>query len=800
MSFMLKEKKDIPTLGEGSKGTLVKHISGAKVLLIKTDDDNQVFSANFFNAPDNNRGAAHVLEHCLLTGSRKYPDNPFARLRKGVLWTYLNALTYKDRTLFPAASRDETSFREMIDVYMDGVIHPIITKRIFEVEKRAAISEMETFYNDTFERAKADAYAKLFLGTPYAYSSAGIPEEMRKLSYEEIINFFDRHYIPNNALLYLYGNDPEKYLPILDIYLNELLSLDRAVSAREYESRNIHAKATRDSTFENRHFDRRWTRAGAPRVISDESGGCTFINLGLWNSYEEELIIRAAFIALQEELSSANAWLDIEIPFGVIGFKTGGEEFFCAVADLIENGKVRFGRALDTLELRLRVNYARYKPRGLTYLIDMLPNWFMCKNLFDKFNGDYIARLKEMPWTRVSDTINLKISGSSAPPRPAGAHSRKGMIAGAKRSLPFRSGAKRGIGRSKFHFALRRHDIQTFGVSYTHLLFDTRFISKENFPALEKVKKWFENQLRAFSYIGETACVLQQCLPKRAPFFTLRIRTFKPDKMLDLIGDLIDTLLNDQTDLSVDVLKSLFSVKTMSVHYAGKPPSEKALESYTEKLSTSTEISFDVSFYGYQQEFVPRDLKFIETNSPVSDIVVNIPLDGSFFESDKKSAGMAVAVAALTHNYFFPLTRERAGTYDAICHIAQGCVIINLLSVADVTECAEILKRMGEYALIGENLRECVISALNALSNPPHPEDQLIVEIERILNHGEHSDARRYISEIKNCSARDVNEQVRTLSDTLKYSACRITGSRENYERFKNRWLIEIEKRTKEEI
>ena len=109
--------------------------TGAELLVMENDDDNKVFSVTFRTPPANDRGVAHILEHSVLCGSRKYPvKEPFVELMKGSLQTFLNAMTFPDKTMYPVASRNQKDFYNLMNVYLDAVFHPRITEETFMQE------------------------------------------------------------------------------------------------------------------------------------------------------------------------------------------------------------------------------------------------------------------------------------------------------------------------------------------------------------------------------------------------------------------------------------------------------------------------------------------------------------------------------------------------------------------------------------------------------------------------------------------------------------------------------------------
>ncbi len=233
-AYDIKEQRDIPDLN--SKGAVLQHKkSGAKVVVLKNDDPNKVFYIGFRTTPDNSTGVAHIMEHTVLCGSRKFPvKDPFVELVKGSLNTFLNAMTYPDKTVYPVASCNDADFQNLMDVYLDAVFYPNIfkEKKIFMQEgwhyelddKDAELKINGVVYNemkgafsspdDVLDRAILNT---LFPDNTYANESGGDPDNIPDLTYEEYLQFHKKYYHPSNSYIYLYGDmDFEEKLNWLD--------------------------------------------------------------------------------------------------------------------------------------------------------------------------------------------------------------------------------------------------------------------------------------------------------------------------------------------------------------------------------------------------------------------------------------------------------------------------------------------------------------------------------------------------------------------------------------------------------
>lgn len=225
-----------------SDGYLLEHKkSGAKIVLMSNEDDNKVFSIGFRTPPSDNTGVPHILEHSVLCGSKKFPaKDSFVELLKGSLNTFLNAMTYPDKTIYPIASRNEHDFHNLMDIYLDAVLNTNIyeNEKIFLQEGwnyKLASAEDELTYNGVVYNEMKGAFSSperivrravlnsLFPDTTYSKESGGIPDEITDLTYQGLLDFHTKYYHPSNSFIYLYGDmDMEEKLKWLDeTYLSQ---------------------------------------------------------------------------------------------------------------------------------------------------------------------------------------------------------------------------------------------------------------------------------------------------------------------------------------------------------------------------------------------------------------------------------------------------------------------------------------------------------------------------------------------------------------------------------------------------
>lgn len=234
------------------------------LLYLSNDDNNKVFHIAFKTPSDNSTGVAHITEHSVLDGSRKYPvKEPFVELVKGSVNTFLNAMTYPDKTVYPVASTNDKDFMNLIDVYLDGVFYPNIynNKKIFEQEgwhyqlnsrqdpltyNGVVYNEMKGVYSSPEEILQNELMKQLYPDTIYGKESGGFPDEIPDLSYEEFLNFHRTFYHPSNAFIYFYGNgDIQKHLAYLDQeYLSnyEYKAIDSEIKIQEPFSHPVESK------------------------------------------------------------------------------------------------------------------------------------------------------------------------------------------------------------------------------------------------------------------------------------------------------------------------------------------------------------------------------------------------------------------------------------------------------------------------------------------------------------------------------------------------------------------------------
>ncbi|HDQ41361.1 MAG TPA: peptidase M16 [Desulfonatronum sp.] len=390
-----------------STAHLFKHRkTGARFLSLVNDDENKVFGITFRTPPDDSTGIAHILEHSVLCGSRKYPvKEPFVELLKGSLQTFLNAFTYPDKTCYPVASQNLKDFYNLIDVYLDAVFYPRLTSEIFaqegwhyKVAENGSLSIQGVVYNEM-----KGAYASpdgllaeysqqsLFPETAYGLDSGGHPEHIPNLTHDQFLNFHRRYYHPSNAFIFFSGDDdPEYRLEMLSRQLRDFepLSVDSGVKLQSPfpNPRRIYKSypVGHDQTgAKNAMLTLNWVVGETTR--SEE-------NLA-WQILEYLLIempsspLRKALIdsGLGEDLAGTGLEAELRQMFFSTGLRGMHESDAPKVEALVRNTLetlVQTGipndliqAALNSVEFRLRERNSGRFPRGLAAMLQALTFW-----------------------------------------------------------------------------------------------------------------------------------------------------------------------------------------------------------------------------------------------------------------------------------------------------------------------------------------------------------------------------------------------------------------------------------------
>ena len=233
-SYKIVTEKELPEVN--GTGYILEHIkTKARVLIISNDDENKVFNIGFRTPPYDDSGIPHIIEHSVLCGSKKYPvKDPFVELAKGSLNTFLNAMTYSDKTVYPVASCNTTDFENLMKVYLDAVFYPNIYEKTeimrqegwhYELDSvdgelkynGVVFNEMKGVYSSPEQLLNRLIEASLLKDTPYGKDSGGDPKYIPTLTQERFLDFHSKYYHPSNSYIYIYGDcDMEKELDYID--------------------------------------------------------------------------------------------------------------------------------------------------------------------------------------------------------------------------------------------------------------------------------------------------------------------------------------------------------------------------------------------------------------------------------------------------------------------------------------------------------------------------------------------------------------------------------------------------------
>jgi hypothetical protein len=404
-------KIDEHYLDEASSNvTVFEHIAtGARCIFLKNQDDNRVFYIAFKTPPTDHTGVFHILEHSVLCGSRKYPvKEPFIELAKGSLNTFLNALTYPDKTVYPVASKNIIDFKNLVDVYLDAVLYPNIytNPSIFHQEgwhyditspndeialQGIVYNEMKGAYSSP-DSILFDAITQaLFPDTIYRFESGGKPEDIPQLGYEQFLNEHRKYYHPSNAYIYLYGDlDIEEWLQYLDLeYLSafpkrtDFQAIPMQTPFKERVSRTVSYSVGQEDNTSNK------TYLSLSFLTGKTTDPVRYMSLDIL----EHILLGTPASPLKKALIEADigeeidGFVDLNLQeslFGVIAKNANPEkrEKFLSVIQETLQGLVEKGIEQDLIqgsinshEFQLREADYHGFPKGLFYGLSIMDSW-----------------------------------------------------------------------------------------------------------------------------------------------------------------------------------------------------------------------------------------------------------------------------------------------------------------------------------------------------------------------------------------------------------------------------------------
>jgi Zn-dependent M16 (insulinase) family peptidase len=427
--FKLTEEKNIEELNSITR-VFEHEKSGARLLHLENDDDNKVFSIGFRTPPKNSNGLPHILEHSVLCGSRKFPTKePFVELIKGSLNTFLNAMTFSDKTIYPLASKNEKDFFNLMDVYLDAVFYPNIYSQPeilmqegwhYELEnkedkltyKGVVYNEMKGAFSSPEGCLMRKIQESLFPDTSYGVESGGDPEFIPDLTQKEFIEFHKKYYHPSNSYIFLYGDgDIDKQLQFIsEGYLNDFdkISVDSAIQIQKPFSKMEELKIEYPISADDDEKDKTFL---SMNFVSGDNISQPELHLAF--EILEYLLLESAAAPLKKALVEAELGKDV---FGSFDNSILQPVFSIVVKNSNESEKERFKEVvfttlknlvrdgLDKKLIEACINITEFKlreadlggfPKGLFYYITSMDSWLYDKDptMHLQYEG-YLSKIK----------------------------------------------------------------------------------------------------------------------------------------------------------------------------------------------------------------------------------------------------------------------------------------------------------------------------------------------------------------------------------------------------------------------
>ena len=423
---------------------LLKHIkSGARILLFENNDENKVFSVGFRTPPTDDTGVPHILEHSTLCGSKKFPvKDPFIELLKGSLNTFLNAMTYPDKTVYPVASCNDKDFANLMEVYMDAVFYPnvYLHEEIFKQEgwhyelenvdadiiyNGVVYNEMKGAFSSPEQVVMRESRHALFPDTTYGVESGGDPEFIPNLTYEAFKNFHHRFYSPANSYIIMYGNmNMEEKLNWLDEeYLSkfDVIKVDSHIDYQKPFTTPIHEEifypVGKDESLENKTY---YSYNAVIGTYEDAKLNLAFQILNY-------ALLEAPGAPLKQAIIDAGIGSDILSDFDsgllqpvlsiIVKDAQSGKE---QVLDEVINKTLKelVTKGIDKKSIQAAINYYEFKyreadfggaPKGLVYGLNAMETWLYDDNdPFTKleYNAQFSSLKEELNTNYYEELIN----------------------------------------------------------------------------------------------------------------------------------------------------------------------------------------------------------------------------------------------------------------------------------------------------------------------------------------------------------------------------------------------------------
>lgn len=444
MTFKLLETKQLHDIQ--SEGRIYEHEeTGAKVLRLANDDPNKAFTIAFKTPPYSDNGIAHILEHSVLNGSKKYPSKePFVELIKGSLNTFVNAMTFSDKTIYPVASTNQQDFENLMGVYLDAVFQPNFRDNPQILEQEGWHYHLESAEEDLIYKgvvynemkganASPDRQLSMFMrrnlypNTPYAFDSGGYSPDITSLTQDEFIAFHERYYHPSNSLTILYGDLDEKAaFEDLAEYFSGMGQLDEAIELA-FESQipevtdveETYSLADGDDPKEKDYLALAWHTNTVDKTL--DYFGFSILTDILFDNNESPL---------KKALLDAEIGGDIDADFSQIGYveafsivakfsQSDRMDDFKRIVNEVLSKLVKEGISSELVEASLNKHLFHLKeaaisesnPRGVIYAIGALNSWLYGNSPFERIEfSDALDQLKVLAKGRYfEDLIERKL-------------------------------------------------------------------------------------------------------------------------------------------------------------------------------------------------------------------------------------------------------------------------------------------------------------------------------------------------------------------------------------------------------
>lgn len=408
MTFELIETRELSDIQ--SIGKLYRHVeTGAEVFRIENDDTNKAFTIAFKTPPTSDNGIAHIIEHSVLNGSKRYPTKePFVELLKGSMNTFVNAMTFSDKTIYPVASTNQKDFNNLMSVYLDAVFQPNLYEdsQILQQEgwhyhlespedeliyKGVVYNEMKPAEASPDDRMDLEITRALYPGTCYAYESGGCPDAIVNLTQEEFVAFHKNHYHPSQSQTILYGDlEDEMAFSLLEEYFS------KAQEAREPLNMAVDVPFVTPTVVQ----------AEYPLSAEDLSDGKDYLGKA-WHATVAEDVLEIAGLVVVMDVLFGNAQAPIKkrlLDAGIASDVTGSHVqngYFGFISIIAKNTKAErmaefeqiiddalqqiidegideklIQASLNKIAFRLKeVTIAESDPRGVIYAINALETW-----------------------------------------------------------------------------------------------------------------------------------------------------------------------------------------------------------------------------------------------------------------------------------------------------------------------------------------------------------------------------------------------------------------------------------------